>query len=268
MASGISSPLRSPGFDNISIPAEDTQVLDSLFEVAHTFFQRSAEDKRTFEAPTGTMTGWRQVGIEYSQDPSRPDLNETFCYRRRDDRAGVLADHALLSSCRAAQHVLHAVAAPALRRLAESLDVDPDVHEVATFQESWLQLNFSHPATAKREFIQDAHEDGHLVTVLLADQPALEILVGDQWQAVFPTSSEALVFAGECASLLTHDAVSPMMHRVRALPEVATRISVAYFVNPDLDQELEPWIRGPRNEGVDLLTWGQQNPARFGLPIL
>jgi isopenicillin N synthase-like dioxygenase len=264
----VSSPLRSPGFGTVAIPADDRQLLDALIVSAHVFFETSAENKRTFEAPHGTMTGWRQVGVEYSQDPSRPDLNETFCYRRRDDRAGILADHPLLSACRAAQHALHAVAAPALRQLAESLDLDPETHEVATFQESWLQLNFSRPATAQREFIQDAHEDGHLITVLLADQPALEILHGEQWMPVFPTTSEVLVFAGECASLMTHDAVLPMMHRVKARPDIATRISVAYFVNPDLDQRLEPWVRGPRNEGIDLLTWGQQNPARFGLPIL
>jgi isopenicillin N synthase-like dioxygenase len=268
MATDVTSPLRKHGFANVAIPPADRQILDSLIEVAHTFFTQQAEHKRAFEAPSGTMTGWRHVGVEYSQDPTRPDLNETFCFRRRDDQVGVLADHPLLSACRTAQHALHVIATSALRQLAESLDLDPDTHRVATFHESWLQLNFSRPATAKREFIQDAHEDGHLVTVLLVDQPALEILSGEQWLPAFPTTTEALVFAGECASLLTHDAVLPMMHRVRALPEVATRISVAYFVNPDLDQQLEPWVRGPRNEGVDLLTWGQQNPARFGLPVL
>jgi hypothetical protein len=43
---------------------------------------------------------------------------------------------------------------------------------------------------------------------------------------------------------------------------------MAYFVNPDLDQDLPPWVPTDRNAGVDLLRWGQQNPARFGLPTL
>ncbi len=268
MVTPIACPLRSPGFGNVAIPVDGQQLLNDLIAVAHTFFNKSAEHKRAFEAPAGTMTGFRQVGVEYSQDPSRPDLNETFCYRRRDDQPGVLMDHPLLEACRAAQYTLDAVATPLLRQLGQSLDRNADVAEIATFQESWLQLNFSRPATASREFIQDAHEDGHLVTLLLADQPALEVLSNNGWMSVFPTSAEVLVFAGECAALLTNGAVEPMVHRVRALPEVATRISVAYFVNPDLDQQLDPWIKGARNHGIDLLTWGQQNPARFGLPTL
>ena len=59
-----------------------------------------------------------------------------------------------------------------------------------------------------------------------------------------------------------------MMHRVRARNDVTSRLSVAYFVNPDLDQVLDPWRVGPRNQGVDLLRWGQENPVRFGLPKL
>jgi isopenicillin N synthase-like dioxygenase len=266
----LGTALCRDGSDTVGVGASATLVLDALLAEGRRFFESSVEHKERFAASaTGTMTGWRKVGVEYSQTPDRPDLNETFCYRHRDDAIDTVPEHPLRRACREAQAVLDVYAADVLASLAASVGVDGSVPAIRTFDESWLQLNWSRPATASREFIQDAHEDGHLITFLLADAAGLEILdpmLG--WTPVWPTSSALLVFAGECSALLVDGAVVPMMHRVRARDDVATRLSVAYFVNPDLDQTLDPWVAGLRNAGVDLLRWGQQNPARFGLPVL
>jgi isopenicillin N synthase-like dioxygenase len=258
------------GSDYISVPDATVAAMAALVAEARRFFAAPTEHKARFEAAkTGTMTGWRRIGVEYSQTPDRPDLNETFCYRHRDDAAPTVPEHSLRAACRNAQRVLDAAAAAALTSLAEVAGRTHDVEPIRTFEESWLQLNWSRPSTASREFIQDAHEDGHLLTLLVADAPGLEILDPKQgWVEVWPTIDRILVFAGECSALLVDGRVVPMMHRVRARAEVTTRLSVAYFVNPDLDQTLEPWIPGARNQGIDLLRWGQLNPARFGLPAL
>ena len=266
----LGSELVVNGSDYIGVPEVTVAAMAALLAEARRFFEAPTEHKARFEAAkTGTMTGWRRIGVEYSQTPDRPDLNETFCYRHRDDGAPTVPEHPLRAACRKAQRVLDALAASALGSLVDATGVPQEVEPIRTFDESWLQLNWSRPSTASREFIQDAHEDGHLLTLLLADAPGLEILDPKQgWIAVWPTIDRVLVFAGECSALLVDGRVVPMMHRVRARPEVPTRLSVAYFVNPDLDQTLEPWIPGPRNHGVDLLRWGQLNPARFGLPAL
>jgi isopenicillin N synthase-like dioxygenase len=255
-----------------------TQWVDTSHEAADALRRLLAEGRRFFSLPTaskaplaakGSMTGWRSIGIEYSRTPDRPDLNETFCYRHRDDAMGALPMSAMLERCREAQEVLDGIAAEQLAALAEHVGVGDLVERVRTGQESWLQLNWSLPSSLERDFIQDAHEDGHLITLLMADAEGLEVLdPRDGWTPVMPTPEQLICFAGECAALLTSDAVTPMMHQVRAHPEVQTRLSVAYFVNPDLDQELRPWVNGPRNAGVDLLHWGQENPMRFGLPRL
>ena len=269
-SSTLGSELEANGSDYIGVPDETVAAMAVLLAEASRFFQSPTEHKARYEAAkTGTMTGWRRVGVEYSQTPDRPDLNETFCYRHRDDTAPAVPEHPLRAACRNAQVALDAAAATALGSLADAMGVAREVAPIRTFDESWLQLNWSRPSTAGREFIQDAHEDGHLLTLLVADAPGLEILDPKQgWIAVWPTIDRLLVFAGECTALLVDGRVVPMMHRVRARPEVTTRLSVAYFVNPDLDQLLEPWIPGARNHGVDLLRWGQLNPARFGLPAL
>lgn len=259
--------MPEAGTCTVETDAATAAAIHALFAEAHRFFEGPAEYSERYAAGP-KLTGWRRVGIEYSQSPDRPDLNETFCYRRHDDD-GTLAEHPLLEAARAVQRGLDDAAAAVLETLAEQAGVGGLVAAIRTSQESWLQLNFSRPSTATREFIQDAHEDGHLVTFLMADAPGLDVhRTGDGWTAVTPSPEHPIVFAGECGALLTGDLVRPTPHRVRALADVPTRLSVAYFVNPDLDQELRPWVPTPRNEHVDLLRWGQQNPARFGLPTL
>ena len=59
-------------------------ALRRLLSVGRAFFTGSDDEKERLVART-SMTGWRPVGVEYSSAPSRPDLNETFCYRRRNE---------------------------------------------------------------------------------------------------------------------------------------------------------------------------------------
>jgi isopenicillin N synthase-like dioxygenase len=270
---------------HIEVPTSDSTlaVLASLLDAGRAFFEGPRDERQRHACPEKTLTGYRPVGVEYSQSPDRPDLNETFCYRKADDvtteeGASRLIDSALIDACRAAHAVLDPLAQMVLNDMGAAL-ANAVLSPVGTDDESWLQLNWSRPASAGREFIQDAHEDGHLITFLFADAQGLEVLVppsghgtgtgtDSDWQAVFPGPDSLICFAGECGSLLTADAVAPMLHRVRARPDVPSRLSVAYFVNPNLNQVLKPWVNSPRNRGVDLLSWGQQNPARFGLPTL
>lgn len=255
----------------VETKADVAIALRELFAEAHRFFAQETSAKEPHRA-TVAMSGWRSVGVEYSQSPDRPDLNETYCYRLADEARKAVPASTLADLCRTAQRGLDLLAARQLKLLAARCGLsEGEVTEraVRTRSESWLQLNYSRPATAGRTFVQEAHEDGHLVTFLLADANGLEIaLSNDEWTPVLPTPERLLCFGGECGALLTGDLISPMPHQVRARADVPLRVSIAYFVNPDLDQTLEPWTRNERNTGVDLLRWGQQNPVRFGLPAL
>jgi isopenicillin N synthase-like dioxygenase len=268
----VAQPMVDTRVTWIDTNPEAAAALRTLLAAGRAFFTGDSETKDRV-VPDGTMTGWRKVGIEYSVSPDRPDLNETFCFRERDDRAGVLPaallQHPLLHACRVAQKHLDAIAASVLSDLSDIVGVRNNVAPVRTMGESWLQLNWSTPAVVERDFIQDAHEDGHLITLLLADADGLEVLPNNmEWLPVLPTPERVICFGGECGALLSGDAIAPTLHRVRANKHVPSRLSVAYFVNPDLDQELPPWVATTRNASVDLLRWGQENPARFGLPYL
>jgi isopenicillin N synthase-like dioxygenase len=257
------------GIEWVETSPETAAALRALIAEAHLFFAQTVEQKAPLKAAKKT-TGWREIGVEYSQSPERPDLNETFCFRAHDDRERALPDAAIIDRCREAQAALDGEANAMLGRLAESMGVEVGADPIVrTKYESWVQINFSRPATASREWIQEAHEDGHLVTFLFADAHGLEVHPPKgEWTAVMPSPEKLVVFPGECGAYLTGDAIMPMPHRVRAHKDVPLRVSVAYFVNPDLDQDLPPWFDNDRNRGVDLLRWGQQNPTRFGLPAL
>jgi isopenicillin N synthase-like dioxygenase len=253
----------------VETTSDTADALRSLIAEAHRFFAQSADEKAPLRAEKKT-TGWREIGVEYSQSPDRPDLNETFCFRAHDDRGGSLPNAPIIEACRTAQAALDVVATATLNHLARSMGVAVGEKPVVrTNFESWVQINFSRPAAASREWIQEAHEDGHLVTFLFSDADGLEVQPpSGEWTPVLPSPEKLVCFPGECGAFLTGDAIIPMPHRVRAHKNVPLRVSVAYFVNPDLDQELPPWFDNDRNRGVDLLHWGQQNPTRFGLPAL
>jgi isopenicillin N synthase-like dioxygenase len=260
----ISRPFQA----SVDVPTDlkTASVLAELLREGRAFFEGPRSERESVGCLPKTVTGWRPIGVEYSQSPDRPDMNETFCFRASDDTGG-LVESALMKACRAAQRVLDAVSTSVLSSIAVEMGLDVPV--VTTNFESWLQMNWSRPAAVKREFIQEPHEDGHLITLLMADARGLEVLEEETgWRGVLPSPENLICFPGECGALLTADAIRPTMHRVVAHPDVESRLSVAYFVNPNLDQVLNPWVDSPRNAGVDLLLWGQQNPARFGLPTL
>ena len=41
-----------------------------------------------------------------------------------------------------------------------------------------------------------------------------------------------------------------------------------FFVNPEIDQKLEPWIRNASNAGIDIIERAVNAPNQFGLPTL
>ena len=41
-----------------------------------------------------------------------------------------------------------------------------------------------------------------------------------------------------------------------------------FFVNPEIDQKLDPWIRNESNEGIDIIERAVSAPNQFGLPTL
>ncbi len=103
---------------------------------------------------------------------------------------------------------------------------------------------------------------------MLTNAPGLEIEVDGAFVPAEIGESEILVMPGSLLSLMTGDRVKPLFHRVRNTRRADPRSSLLYFVNPEIDQPLAPWIANASNAGIDIIERANSAPRKFGLPSL
>lgn len=261
--------LAEQGFARLPLGRRLEGRVARLYARADGFFAEPLAEKRRFAAP-GFVEGYREIGQEYSQRPERPDLTESFSmwYRnrrreeiRRWDTACPL--HAEMKQC-----------ADRLSRMTTALfeamaaTWSPDAPRLRFQRASYIQINHYRPSHHDRDLLQDEHEDGHLITLLHANAPGLEIRVGDRYVAPLLARNELLLMPGSLLTLMTGGLVPPLYHRVRNNRRATPRDSLMFFVNPEIDQTLAPWIRNAGNAGVDIVERAIGAPNRFGLPTL
>jgi isopenicillin N synthase-like dioxygenase len=159
-----------------------------------------------------------------------------------------------------------AVLAPMAEEIFAELASRYGASESIMFERSsYQQLNNYYPTSPAIELLQDRHEDGHLVTFINATAPGLEMENDGQFVPVDFARDEVLVMPGSLLTAMTGGQVTPLYHRVRNCQEPA-RMSLMYFVNPQLDHQLAPWLTNETNENLDVLELARILPNGFGLP--
>lgn len=245
--------------------------LGAIWEHAACFFALPQTRKQACHVP-GQHTGYRRVGLEYSQSRDRPDMNESFSYRLRTHRAMdlLLDDSARPLYDRMANICvdLDALAQNLLGALARDFGIT-HLH-LETALDSYLQINHYRPSDVnERVFLQEPHEDGHLFTLVTATAPGLEICAdGEIYEPTETRGDELLVMPGSVLTLLTGGQIEPLYHRVRRHADISMRMSLMYFVNPNIDQALSAWVQNRINDGVDIARYAAEGPKQFGLPSL
>jgi len=262
--------LEQRGFLRIPIDGELRRASERAFALANEFFARPAAEKHRYAFPAW-VEGYRELGPEYSRVPERPDLTESFSAwnrnRTRPELDGWGAACPLHPALRHAFAMLGDVARGLFAAMAEYWG--PSGAPELRFQNgTWIQLNYYEPARHRRELLQDPHEDGHLVTFVLTNAPGLEIEVDGKFVPADVGREELLVMPGSLLSLMTGDRVKPLYHQVRNTRRTDPRSSLLYFVNPEIDRPLAPWIANESNAGVDIIERANAGPAQFGLPTL
>jgi len=80
-----------------------------------------------------------------------------------------------------------------------------------------------------------AHSDSGLITLILAGPgPGLAVRAGDGWLEVEVMAPTLVVLTGRAASAATAGRLPAVVHRVVSPPVGCERISIPYFLNPDL----------------------------------
>jgi isopenicillin N synthase-like dioxygenase len=251
------------GYAVVKLSELDTHNLHHAISTAVEFFRRPLEEKNA-HGSTDHNYGYRPFGIEYSVTPDRPDMNEVFTlWASRLDLIPNAADipeltGAFLSWRDSLAPLVQAI----LDEVADSFGVDaaPEFEKA-----SYLQINSYLKTADDRDLLQDKHEDGHMVTVLHATAPGLEIYVNDEAQSFVPEYDEIVVMPGSVLTALSGGKIEPLYHQVRN-HGLDDRQSIMYFVNPVVDEPLYSWLDDPDGERVDIRDHVLNAPKMFGLP--
>lgn len=266
IVSSAASTMLASGYAIIPTGSLVKVCLDETFDIADEFFAKDAREKEMFSRPD-ILEGYRGFGAEFSSEQGRPDLNETFSLVPRNQ---VLAEIGAWSGSNPLHGALKRLA-PFYAQLADSvLDhvrtaFDPSGDRIHSQEFSYLQLNYYRPGRERRELLQDAHEDGHLLTIVTSRQPGLEIEIDGAFEPADLAPGELLVMPGSILTLMTGGLLRPLVHRVRNVGGLRRRASLMYFVNASVVEPPRAWIAAEDGSFPDIRKATIESSQMFGL---
>lgn len=261
--------LLARGHAKLQIGRETRRRIDHAFSISREYFAKPLPEKSSY-ALSQYVEGYREIGLEYSQVKERPDLTESFSLWNRNrahtEAAGWIQSCPIHAELRRTIDDLSSYVAELFQTMADKWapgTTGPRFHKA-----SYIQVNYYEPAQHSRDMLQDGHEDGHLITLVTANSPGLEIQIGDTYEPVEIGADEMLIMPGSLLTLMTGGAIPPLFHQVKNSRRNDPRYSMMFFVNPEGNQVLEPWIRNETNAGRDVIAEANAQPLKFGLPTL
>lgn len=241
-------------------PAEAGHLAEFYRESA-VFFASDTAVKERYSVPN-RVSGYRPHGYAHAGYPDQPDLNDSFLYWQR--RRAHLPHQEEISSFLDAAEAFRAATVRIARDVIESMREFYKYEPELPFERaSVLQVNsFAEPTD--RKLLQQRHEDAILLTVISTSAEGLEGFYNGNVKAVTLEPDEVMVMPGSVMTMMTGGRIEPFYHQVRNYHHL-DRKSIIYFVSPDADGAIEPFVRNEVNEGVDIRALVIDNPQTFGL---
>ncbi|WP_167476432.1 isopenicillin N synthase family oxygenase [Nocardia arthritidis] len=250
------------GYARVTLSDVQAQLLHGALSKCREFFAMPIENKMR-HASGDFNFGYRPMGREYSSTVDRPDLND--CFTLWSDRTDLITHSEEIESLTTAM----------LRWRDCAAEVVGDVGAAIAHQfsgalppfraASHLQVNHYRATKFDRDLLQDCHEDGNLMTVIHADAPGLELLVDGRPVPAETCRDEIILMPGSVLQDLTGGRIAPLDHCVRNLQQ-GERTSMMYFVNPELNDPVFPWVYHESMPAPDLRDRIRGNPSAYGLP--
>lgn len=255
------------GYAVVKLGEAGAATLRDAIDTAVDFFHRPLEQKMTHGSADHNY-GFRPFGIEYSATPERPDMNE--CFTLWSSRLDLIPNRHGIGELTGSFLNYRDTLAPLTQAILDTIAQHFGAAAAPAFEKAaHLQINYSIPAPPERGYLQDKHEDGHMVTVLHANAPGLEIYAegfdSANVKPMLPDHDEVVIMPGSVLTALTGGAVQPLYHQVRN-HALDNRQSIMYFVNPEIDEPLYSWVETEGGEPVDLREQVRNAPSMFGLP--
>ncbi len=229
------------GFGILSL---DQGLVQSYNEIIHQYSSIGTAMKQAFSFAEET-DGFFPFGAEYSQHEDHPDLCERFCYWPA--HAARRAHHEVVNTpfYTAAQEYEVKISALSTLLMDSICDEFGAPPLDALRSSSYLQLCVYGAQTSSpdRQFAQDPHEDGHLLSFIKPNEDGLVLVRGSSLEPVRLLKNEVAVLAGSLLTDLSDSAIPAAYHAVLASERPAGRSSLIYFVNPDPEQVLTGFRR-------------------------
>jgi isopenicillin N synthase-like dioxygenase len=261
--------FEQQGFARVLLTDAMARKIERIYRLGEEFFVRSEAEKQSYSMQS-FVEGYRELGPEYSQVPERPDLTESFsAWNRNRGRPEVEEAVGGLELHRALREISDEwslIVRGMFRAMADAWA--PGHPELRCYNGTYVQLNYYEPSQHSAELLQDSHEDAHLLTLVKANAPGLEIEVDGKYIPAGADGNEIVFMPGSLLSLMTGYKIKPGYHQVRNTRRRDPRSSLLLFVNPEIDQKLEPWIKNESNAGIDIIERANEGPKQFGMPTL
>jgi len=251
--------LIDHGYSLLPIPE---YIQRDFWEAVELYPSISKQNKDEFSYPDRT-DGFMPFGMEYASTSGKVDLCERFCYRvkyRSDHRHHPFASHQFYRHVVDFESGLSAIS----ERILESIQRKFSILEpIETRSSSYLQFcaYSKEYRNDDREYLQDRHEDGHLITFVKATRDGLVIFPNGERQRVNLADDEIIVFTGSLLTELSDNAIPFMEHAVLNGTVQVERSSLVYFVIPELKRKYTSFIE---RRDIHLEKIANENHKSFG----
>lgn len=253
--------IRS-GFGTLEMSAQMLRNRNRMIE-CYTGIDEST--KRQYSFPRDT-DGFLAFGSEHAAVQYQPDLCERFCYWRRH---AAYREHAFrksdfVAAAAAYEAEISQMAQLLLNAVAAEFGAEPIP---AVRSSSYLQMCVYAKTLPRknRQFAQDPHEDGHLLSFIKPNKDGLVLVRGRSLEPVRLLENELAVLSGSLLTRLSDSAIAAAYHAVLTPPEAVERMSLIYFANPNPEHALKGFRNGLP---VDLLPAMNERHTAFGNPTL
>ncbi|MCW2314400.1 2OG-Fe(II) oxygenase family protein [Rhodoferax antarcticus] len=226
--------LITKGFATLKL---DNQAQASVWAALDSITHVPSHAKAQFCFPDRTE-GFLSMGGEHAKYTDNVDLCDRFCFwhkHRAFHESYELSTTSFYSSVANSEALLWALAQELIDGLWSFFHNNDSIH---VRNHSYVQLCAYENAyqVGDRKYMQDRHEDGHLVTLIKPTRDGLVIFPNDVETPVHLADDEVLVITGSLLTALSDGQIPPMYHAVKNPKMAVSRKSLVYFAIPDLSQ--------------------------------
>lgn len=251
--------IAQTGFGTIPMTVT---MMESYALLVDGFAGISEETKRNYRFIDDT-DGFLPFGSEYAHVKANPDLCERFCYWHAhvDKRqAHAFSRDSYLQAAMTYEQEISNLAQNIIDGIYQEFEAPtlPSIRESSYLQ---LCVYTSTHLDHGRQFAQDPHEDGHLLTFIRPNRDGLVILRGSSLEPVRLLENELAVLSGSLLTQLSDCAIPATYHAVLNPKQPRQRSSLVYFVNPNGVDDL---IGFRRKKRVDLSKTMNDHHTGFG----